>query len=500
VENAGKHYNCVFSWPDEQPWADIEFHEPSPAGTAIAAQQFMLTDLGSQSAANPRAPFHRRSRDPVLLPAHKAFSMIGLYILTFNCARSLVNPDALAPSLFDALPPSAPVPDVVAISLQEISELAYCFLGGSYLAPYFDRVIATVQLAAQLRSNGLDELTHIATRSLGMTAILLFAKPQMAERIQWVQSAGAGVGFGNMGNKGAVALRVGVTCPGSHDLLNLTFTAAHLAPMEWNCDLRNKDWETIVRNLVFVNNDTAGYSSSEEVPLLQSTSDPPADNNGLFTPGNYIFFSGDLNYRTHDDRPGPKEHLSYPDPFPPNSSTEHFAHLLKKDQLLREKEAGRTLHGLREVPITFPPTYKLSHKPNRDSSAHKRTASDPNAQWQWAKHRYPSWCDRILFLPPSAGSKLEPQVYTALPVQATSDHRPVALSLLVDDRPVKPNGIDTNIKSPFPINPNWRARRDAARRLEVVVGILSYLAFTKKGNAIVVAVAGVAFATWWLAK
>ncbi|KAF2464355.1 DNase I-like protein [Lindgomyces ingoldianus] len=428
--------------------------------------------------------------------------MFELYLITFNCARNLVDPESLAPSLFDAhLPSSASVPDVVAISLQEAAPIAYSFLGGSYLTPYFDRVSATVKLAAKLRSDGTEQLDHVATRSLGMTALMIFAKPQFTERIQWMQSAGAGVGLWNMGNKGAVAMRMGVSCASPDDVLGITFTAAHLAPMEANVEARNRDWEKIVRNMVFLNNDTSGYSSSEELPLLSSVSDPPPENTGLFAPENHLFFAGDLNYRTSDNAPGPDAHQTYPQLALSESSEDQFARLLKKDQLIREMDANRTLHGLEELPITFPPTYKYTLRKVQRLGPHKRSTSDLNQKWGWAKHRYPSWCDRILFLPPPPSApRLDGQKYIALPVQPTSDHRPVALFMRVHDAPLKV-GIqgDVGARSPFPINPNWRVRRDTARRLEIVVGIFSYLALTKKGNAIVVAVGGVAFACWWMA-
>jgi hypothetical protein len=35
--------------------------------------------------------------------------------------------------------------------------------------------------------------------------------------------------------------------------------------------------------------------------------------------------------------------------------------------------------------------------------------------------------------------------------------------------------------------------------MEVVVGISSYLTLHRQGNAILVALAGIAFATWWMA-
>lgn len=411
--------------------------------------------------------------------------MFELYLLTFNCARTLVDPQVLAPSFFDALPKGAPLPDLVAISLQEVAPIAYSFLGGSYLKPYFDRLSTTVQLAADLHSHGSQRLEHIATRSLGMTALMIFAKPSFTQSIQWIQSAGAGVGFSNMGNKGAVAMRVGVTCPTSAvgETLNLSFAAAHLAPSEKNVEARNKDWESLVRNLVFVNHDESAYSSSEEAPLLSSNK-APSEHDGLFAPGSHVFFFGDLNYRTHDSSPDEHAHETYPSMSAAESSPKHFSQLLSCDQLTREKEANRTLHGLEELPITFPPTYKYS------------TSGGSDDEWHWAKHRYPSWCDRILYLP-SHTSKLEPQIYTALPVQRTSDHRPVALSLRVEDTPLPAAG--SRIDSPFSLNPEWKTRRDAARRWEVMVGASSYLVLTKKGNAMLVAFLGVLLGGWWLA-
>jgi endonuclease/exonuclease/phosphatase family metal-dependent hydrolase len=431
---------------------------------------------------------------------HDTYSiMFELYLLTFNCARTLVDTRSLAASFFDALPKGAPVPDLVAISLQEISPIAYSFLGGSYLKPYFDRLTTTVQLAADLHSHGSEQLEHVATRSLGMTGLMIFAKPKFAQRIQWIQSAGAGVGLANMGNKGAIAMRVGISCPNAADTLNLTFAAAHLAPMESNISARNRDWENLVRNLVFINDDDSAYSSSEQTPLLASTSvEAPADQDGLFSAGNHIFFYGDLNYRTRDAPPGPDDHKAYPQPTSSEASSSHYRHLLKGDQLTREKEANRTLHGLQELEINFPPTYKYATPKKPETEPMQRSAMDTEDQWKWSKHRYPSWCDRILFSQDASSSELEPHKYVALPLQATSDHRPVALSLRVSDKPIL---RDTdNIRSPFPINPRWKSRRDAARRSEIIVGVLSYLTLTGKGNAALVAFVGVVLGTLWLAS
>ena len=423
--------------------------------------------------------------------------MLELYLLTFNTARELVDPQSLAPSFFAALPQGAPLPDLVAISLQEIAPIAYSFLGGSYLKPYFDRITTAVQLAADAHSHGSEHFEHVATRSLGMTALMIFAKPSVTQRIQWIQSAGAGVGFSNMGNKGAVAMRVGVACPGSADTLNLTFAAAHLAPMESNISARNKDWENLVRNLVFVNGDESAYSSSEERPLLASLKELPAEHSGLFSGGSHVFFYGDLNYRTHDSPPGPDDHLLYPQPGTSEAASSHYSHLLKDDQLTREKEANRTLHGLQELSITFPPTYKYATPTNANTP--QQPVTDAEENWKWSKHRYPSWCDRILFAP-APGSTLKPLTYTALPVQSTSDHRPVASLLRVDEQPLAEDAESTRPRPPFPINSRWKARRDAARRWEVMVGVLSYLALTKKGNAMLAAFVATILGSLWIAS
>jgi hypothetical protein len=424
--------------------------------------------------------------------------MSDVYLLTFNCARNLVDPQFLAPSFFDALPKGAPVPELVAISLQEIAPIAYSFLGGSYLKPYFDRLTTTVQLAADLHSHGSEQLEHVATRSLGMTALMIFAKPKFTPRIQWIQSAGAGVGFSNMGNKGAVAMRVGISCPNSERTLDLTFSAAHLAPMESNIEARNKDWENLVRNMVFLNHDDAAYSASEETPLLASKTTAPSDHNGLFTQANHVFFYGDLNYRTHDAPPDEEAHKSYPQPTAPETSPLHFSQLLKTDQLTREKAANRTLHNFQELPINFPPTYKYAMSDGGPQNSPKQTLETGDESWKWSKHRYPSWCDRILFLPSHPSSKLDPQIYTALPVQSTSDHRPVALSVRVEEKPLAEDADDVRARPPFSINPQWKARRDAARRWEVIVGVLSYLSLTGAGRTILVTIVGALLGSLWL--
>lgn len=152
-------------------------------------------------------------------------------------------------------------------------------------------------------------------------------------------------------------------------------------------------------------------------------------------------------------------------------------------RLNQERLAGRVCHGLVEAPVTFPPTYKLEHG---SANASSLTEYEDISQWAWAKHRWPSWCDRVLYLDrPKA--RIVVHKYSALPPIPTSDHRPVVLSLSV---PLKANedGDDSpEIQPPFNLDPDWRSKRSRARTLELVVGMAMFVTSTMEGLAILIA-------------
>lgn len=413
---------------------------------------------------------------------------LALYLLTFNCARNLVDPSSLAPHLFKALPNQKQLPDVIALSLQEVAPIAYAFLGGVLLNPYLEHIIETVDIAAKARSNGQTRYKLVIARHVGLTALLVFAKPDLAESVRWIQTAGVGVGLWEMGNKGAVGARICFDLDGQES--ELTFTAAHLAPFEECVLRRNQDWENIVRGLAFTPSKVLPSGqvgeSDETQPLLSGDDQDVPPLSGLFKPHNHIFFAGDLNYRTHSQGPKPTDYLSFPQPGQ-SHSTRHFSKWLVRDQLTQERDADRTLNGFEEAPITFPPTYKYSHasagRPSKKPLALEISDTTEPGTWNWSRHRFPSWCDRILF----TSTGVDTHIYTALPVQPTSDHRPVALSVTVP-RTVAVEAIE----APFPLNPQWKKRRAAARRREILVGVMAYLTLTREGNAMVVGlVAGI---------
>lgn len=448
-----------------------------------------------------------------------------LYLVSFNLARALVDPHLLGQTLLDGLPKGSLLPDVIVCSLQEVSPIAYSFLGGSYLTPYFDRVATSVRVAARKHADDEDAYRLTILRNVGMTAIMVFAKPNVADRIRWIQTAGVGVGFMEMGNKGAVGVRLGLaTHADSDEEVEMTFVAAHLAPMEDDVQRRIQDWEYIVRNLVFepaadhAASKTAGARAieaatsedaarDEQEPLISASyaSGPASALHGLYTPTSHIFFAGDLNFRTHDTGPSPSDHKTFPQPNHSTDSPNHYTQLLTTDQLNRERSAGRILQGFSELPITFPPTYKYSTHLRPDPTSNPPPS--PNQTWAWAKHRWPSWCDRILFVPPapqpSDAFSFTPLNYTSLPLLPSSDHQPVALALtLTTDAPLAPpkESDDVCRKPPFPLDQDWRTKRAAARRREVVVGVLAYLTLTWEGNAVLVAMVLGAFGVGAVAK
>jgi endonuclease/exonuclease/phosphatase family metal-dependent hydrolase len=390
---------------------------------------------------------------------------LNVYILTFNCARQRVQPHQLGPHIFDALPQGVSLPDILVFSLQEVAPIAYAFLGGSFLTPYFSALRDAVRSAAK-------DYVNIITRNVGLTAIMIFAKD--ASYLSTLETAGVGVGLQEMGNKGAVGVRL------KYEETQLTFVAAHLAPMEDELQRRNEDWEHIVKGLVFTREDEAKRDErAEDVPLLQGFSEGDSSGPGMYSPKSHLFVAGDLNYRVSELRPTANDYRTFPQPTDPRESPNNFLNLFKSDQLRQELDRKTTMHGLSEAPIEFPPTYKYSANKN-------------DGQWNWARHRWPSWCDRVLYLnsPTWMQEKIKITKYDALPQQDTSDHLPVALSLSVPLQPI-PNPADDQddirLHPPFEINPDWKSRRSAARKIEIAVGLAAYLSLTWEGNGLLLA-------------
>ncbi|KAK5123748.1 hypothetical protein LTR85_002384 [Meristemomyces frigidus] len=430
---------------------------------------------------------------------------LNCYITTFNCGRSLINTDYFAANLFDGLKSELP-PDFIVLCLQEIAPIGQSFLGGSLLTPYFARFMQAVADATSRQFGKESRYNAVISRNVGMTGVMVFAKHELVRFIKRTETAGVGVGVWEMGNKGAVGVRLGLSGLGEDrdEETLLSFVAAHLAPMEGAWQKRNEDWKSICQDLVFEPVVEAGHrravmegrveGEGESEPLLSATESKHSVGS-MFDPPSHLFFAGDLNYRTSDSPPQPSDLETWPQPTEATSDPHHYSQLLPKDQLTREHKKGDTLHLLAEAPVNFAPTYKYStaaqkHVAHSAVTEEQRTLADGRVVdttylkpgdhekvWLWAEHRTPSWCDRILFLkeaPPTVHS------YTALPIQPTSDHRPVALSCSVPRKPIRVGDVE----APFKVRSDWRERRAAARRYEILVGLAAYLGLTWEGEAL----------------
>lgn len=429
---------------------------------------------------------------------------LNLYILTFNCAQAFIDTDAFASQLFLGLT-SSQLPDILILSLQEIAPIPHSFVGGSFLVPYFEKFYHAVQRAARKASNASDGPVYapIAARNLGMAGIMAFAKDPSC--IQDLETGGVGVGLWDMGNKAGVGLRF--TYQGNGGSAELTFVAAHLAAMEDQLERRNEDWKNIVRRLVFSSmskkTGTSLSAPSEERPLLSIS---PQDAS-IYKPTSHLFVAGDLNYRTSILSPSPIDHIeTFPQPHDDPSSPNHFTALFQHDQLTQERLAGRTCHGLVESQVTFPPTYKY------DPKEPILTPDEDIKKWEWAKHRWPSWCDRILYLDvpewlhkDKPELKIVPHKYIALPSFPTSDHRAVAEEFTVPLTPI-PKPVeddecdDPRIHLPFDIDVDWKTRREKARILELVVGFTLYFTTTWEGVGVFGAMIAGGVGAWFVLK
>lgn len=488
-------------------------------------------------------------------------------------------------------------------SLQEVAPLAYSFIGPYFLNPYYARYAEALNLAAgQLLEADNDygtSSTHaggdpyklVRAKNVGMTAILLFARDP--SKITQIEEAECGFGAADMGNKGAVGLRVTwsdggkestTTITTEQKTTELTFVATHLAAMEWNLKKRNANWRSIVSGLTFANprevlpegefpaengaarptpdrsgagdrtaptrpqqdssaddNDDADlaygddHGSSDAQPLLSNN---PSHKSALqdisiFKPTSHLFLAGDLNYRINTTTPPPL--ATYPS-FDPLSAN-HFSNFLPRDQLIQEREAGRTMHGLSEAPITFGPTYKYDVHPLKGEAVNEEAVNSgkkingvPEVAWRFASHRWPGWCDRVLYLDTPAwvrnskqedgeGRKVEVEAYDSLPVIATSDHRPVFFRASVpvlgeEEMRLPPSGEeeervseeegewkkDPRVSIPVPVDVHAWERREAARRKEVVVGWTAFLWSTKEGALVLATLLVMGVGSWWLLR
>ncbi|KAI1779406.1 DNase I-like protein [Hypoxylon cercidicola] len=472
---------------------------------------------------------------------------LDVFILTFNAAKHRINIPVFARHLYNAFGQNASrLPELLVISLQEMAPMAQAFIGSYVLGPYFQRYESAVNLAAA-KFVAEEERQHrpkdrpytlVTTRNVGMTGIMLFAREPTAVRN--LQAAEVGFGAGDMANKGAVGLRTlyEKQDDDGHILASteLTFVSAHLDAMEWNMDRRNKNWESIVSGLLFEDPKKfaerpslqptleGSENSEEERSLLRHNSTEKGLHDiSIYKPGAHLFVAGDLNYRLSKTAPAPGSAFPETDPESPN----YFPNFLSRDQLATEKGAGRTLHGLSEAAIQFPPTYKLVASPKSKPQTELGRIGDEEddvdeVKWSWARHRWPGWCDRILFLDipwwvregVSEASNMKITTYDALPAVRSSDHRAVFLRLEVpmldpdslaptqvacerEQSAVGSEPVDPRIKLPFSVDFRSWEHRAMVKKWESTIGWSMLISQSKQGIMVFVTVLLVGLGAWW---
>ena len=456
-------------------------------------------------------------------------------------------------------------------SLQEMAPLAKAFIGSYVLEPYFQHYESAVNLAAAKFDDGASAspTKHrpyklVTARNVGMTAIMLFAHEGSsnssshtpASAVRDLRTTELGFGAGDMANKGAVGLRF---LYGKDDAeTELTFVSTHLQAFEWNLETRNKNWESIVSGLLFEDPKKylapppqQGLEGGDEAQdsLLRQDQDDEAKERALhdisvYKPGAHLFVSGDLNYRISTTSPETDAIFPSLDDASPN----HYSRFLPRDQLTAERKAGHTLHGLSEAEIRFPPTYKLKIQPSPSAATTRKPDArdgeegdevellghlqDEEVEWKWATHRWPGWCDRILYLdvpwwtqdvvPDDA--RMDVQAYDALPAVRTSDHRPVYLRIGVpilstDElapteaavetellRHAASDGqgvgkmIDPRVKLPFPVNVSSWDHRALVKHWERALGWSILVTNSTPVIAIMATMLFIGLGTWWFSS
>ncbi|KEY68748.1 hypothetical protein S7711_00619 [Stachybotrys chartarum IBT 7711] len=464
-------------------------------------------------------------------------SALDLLVLTFNCAKNFINAAIFANHLQAAFGQNATgLPDIVVLSLQEVAPMSYSFIGGYFLNPYIAKFEEAINLAAiQYGEERQDVVsvspsgqgpkkayTLVKAGNVGYTAILLFARDPT--RVRDVQEAEVGFGAAEMGNKGAVGLRATYQVEDGTST-EITFVATHLAAMEWNLHRRNANWAAIMNRMAFANPEDIVASFKKRLPPGSSEGEDdgeraellPHDHDvhheelsrrlhdiSVFKPGSHLFVAGDLNYRISSSSPPPSAAFPSLDP----DSEHYYPKFLHLDQLTRERKAGRTLHGLSEGSIAFPPTYKYDVLP-------QMVQDEQEVPWKFAPHRYPSWTDRVLYLDLPTWVKEKPDspkmhihAYNAMPVMRSSDHRPVFLRIdvpLVAPQALAPppelaelsSSMDPRIRLPIELDPEAWERRAAARRKEKMAGWSMFLWSTKQGALILAVMVALGAGVYW---
>jgi len=274
-------------------------------------------------------------------------------------------------------------PDLIFVGLQEVDMSAAAVLKEQTEAlTIWDGILSNALNSRDLQDpseegNGSaqrPEYVRVCSKQLVGLYSALFVKRtyNRPDVIKDVRACAAGVGVMQLGNKGAVSIRL--------ELYKSTFcfVNSHLAPHMNNVERRNQNYFDIMKRTLF-NGDRRFYHPDKH---------------------DFFFWLGDLNYRST---------LDY-DTMLRLIHDENYEKILAHDQLRIEKnKANSCFPHFDEAPISFPCTYRFDAGTNTYDTSEKR--------------RIPAYTDRILW---KQNKLIQCKNYSSFSAMKFSDHKPVS--------------------------------------------------------------------------
>ena len=264
-----------------------------------------------------------------------------------------------------------PLPDIVAVGLQEAETKPHLF------------IVEIVQENrwVQILQDYLGYYGLVRVRSLRMMGMIVLVAVQTKHLpyLEEIKTGFARTAVGGwLGTKGAVAIRF-MLHKRTFCFINCHF-AAHMDAIKQ----RNSNFESVLKYVTFPDVNVSRVLEHDVVLLF-----------------------GDLNYRIDEI---PVEEVKK------LVSSNELAPLKEHDQLMKSRTTEEVFQGFLEQQFEFPPTYKFTLGTN---------------DWDGDQKRKPAWCDRILWKEASQGS-VTPVTYTSHPRYLASDHKPVSGEYIVD--------------------------------------------------------------------
>ena len=238
--------------------------------------------------------------------------------------------------------------------------------------------------------------------------MLIFIRPNIKPYISKVQRITEATGAMNMlGNKGGLAVFMQINFPGFEEE-RLIFVSSHLAAHQ---------------DLKFIR------KRNQDVKNIMKGARLQIENLDMYAVAHHLVWFGDLNYRVD---------LALLNEMHRKLSLIHHQHWTAVQKLVQEKKynvlysadqlrnevpfscltlltawqmkQNRVFVGFREVPPSFPPTFKVVRKEYNT----------------YLEQRIPSYCDRILWHShPGRSHLLRQTVFKSVPEVDTSDHKPI---------------------------------------------------------------------------